>query len=114
MIINNKPSLKVRDDGIIRFICAYIASIIIIKCTLYTGANLNVKDSDGMTALHHAAANGHLYAAQLLLNLGAKEMTTRYTIDLVQCSSIHCYIVLNRSMLTDSNNLKIIVQLTKC
>ena len=44
-----------------------------------TGANLNVKDEDGMTPLHHAASNGHFYAAQLLLNLGANEkIATRY------------------------------------
>ena len=42
------------------------------------GADLNVKDEDGMTALHLAAANGHYHAVQLLLDIGANEkLTTR-------------------------------------
>ena len=43
------------------------------------GANLNERDQDGFTALHHAARNGHLYAVQLLLDLGANpKVQARY------------------------------------
>ncbi len=45
------------------------------------GANLNTCDQDGFTALHHAASSGHLYAVQLLLDLGAsKNFTNRYSV----------------------------------
>ncbi|XP_019852596.1 PREDICTED: ankyrin repeat and SOCS box protein 13-like [Amphimedon queenslandica] len=40
------------------------------------GAKLDDKDTDGFTALHHAASNGHLYAVQLLLDLGANPMAS--------------------------------------
>ena len=60
-------------------VCA-LCSMHILPALLCVGADLNVQDADGMTALHHATARGHLYAAQLLLDLGAKEtITTRYT-----------------------------------
>ena len=43
------------------------------------GAKLNRPDADGMTALHYAAAGGHLYAVQLLIELGADmEKQSRY------------------------------------
>ena len=43
------------------------------------GTNLQARDADGLTALHHATANGHLYAVELFLELGANpEVVTRY------------------------------------
>ena len=44
--------------------------------SLISGAKLEDKDTDGFTALHHAASNGHLYVVQLLLDLGANPMAT--------------------------------------
>ena len=43
------------------------------------GAKLDRTDADGMTALHYAAGGGHLYAVQLLVELGADmEKPSRY------------------------------------
>lgn len=63
-------------------ISKYTTTISTIDCKMntiiYLGANLNESDADGLTALHHAASNGHLYAVQLLLELGANpELATK-------------------------------------
>ena len=47
-----------------------------IVWSFVVGAKLDDKDTDGFTALHHAASNGHLYAVQLLLDLGANPMAS--------------------------------------
>ena len=42
-----------------------------VKESIATGANVDVKDNDGETALHRAALNGHVEVAKVLIEKGA-------------------------------------------
>lgn len=44
----------------------------VVKALLEAGANIEAKDEDDQTSLHHAANGGHPEAAKLLLEAGAK------------------------------------------
>ncbi|XP_072162822.1 uncharacterized protein [Diadema setosum] len=47
-------------------------SLDLVRHSLQAGAKVNVRDSDGWTALHHAAFNGRLEVLEFLLAVGAK------------------------------------------
>ncbi len=42
-----------------------------VKLLAEAGVNLNMKDSDGRTALHHAVVNGHDDVIEMLIEKGA-------------------------------------------
>ena len=50
---------------------AHTGNIEAVKKHLASGADLNTKDSEGGTPLHHAAWNGHKEVAELLIEKGA-------------------------------------------
>ena len=50
---------------------AHTGNIEAVKKHLASGANLNAKDSEGGTPLHHAAWNGHKEVAELLIEKAA-------------------------------------------
>jgi len=45
----------------------------IVKLLIENGADVNVKDKDGMTALMYASEEGYTEIVSLLKNAGAKE-----------------------------------------
>ena len=47
---------------------------------MYLGANLDIKDNDGNTALFYAAAKGHLQMVDFLIGSGANIYTYIYSI----------------------------------
>jgi ankyrin repeat protein len=47
--------------------------IAVMQTLLAKGADVDVKDNDGVTALMYAAQNGHKHIVELLKKAGAKE-----------------------------------------
>ena len=58
------PDISIHD-------AAHTGNIEAVKKHLASGADLNTKDSEGGTPLHHAAWNGHKEVAELLIEKGA-------------------------------------------
>ncbi|KAI0532789.1 ankyrin repeat and SOCS box protein 7 [Xylaria digitata] len=52
--------------------CGSISSI---KLLISKGAQMNTKDGNGRTSLHHALSHGHMKVADILINKGASLMT---------------------------------------
>jgi ankyrin repeat protein len=49
-------------------IASYSGAIDVVEEYLRMGANVNAKDENGLTALHHASANGDIEIVQMLLS----------------------------------------------
>ncbi|KJV52088.1 ankyrin repeat-containing protein 16 [Orientia tsutsugamushi] len=94
IVAPNSFEVYLSDDGSVPFIVHYESDTLKLQLLLDNGANVNLMDNDGYTALHYASACGNIDVVELLLNNNADiNITGKNTVVHSAAKNGHKYMV---------------------